>query len=103
MKNSKNTSASKQHQLEQELLSIEDLVEKLTLRANDIKKELSPKEPKDNSIIQVGDRVRVTSHYKGRYGTIGTVTAISSLYAWVKQEAYPYRTVQVKLANLKHH
>ena len=114
MKNHKET-PSETDKLQEELDSLDELIGRLSLRAATVRKQLSGR--KDISIpsktqtasatesnqLRIGSRVIVRSTYKGRYGTIGTITKISGIYAWVQTASNRNRTIQVQLSNLEHH
>lgn len=107
---------SETDKLQEELASLDELIGRLSLRAATVRKQLSGR--KDISILpsktqtasatksnqlRIGSRVIVRSTYKGRYGTIGTITKISGTYAWVQTASNRNRTIQVQLSNLEHH
>ena len=103
----KNNSKPNKHpstdELEKELHSINELIAKLKIRANTVENLIDRNQsiPTSKSKgISVGDQVIVLLKYKGRFGTIGTVTKISGSYGWVISETNQ-QTIQVHLANLK--
>jgi hypothetical protein len=56
--------------------------------------------PKRTRSIQVGDRVVVTNKYKGRQGTVGTVTKLTKTQAYVNPDG-DGETFRCYKANLK--
>ena len=100
---------------EEELASITALIERLSIRKQELENRIGDTETRDtdiNSIVtptatsvpipattvsiteeetpdfQEGDTVRVLSNYKGRYGTIGIIKKITPAYAYIKSSRY---------------